>query len=117
MVSDHFLIRLYIRPFEKSSGLFIFSFRTKFDYIEWKYLAQPDEVLIINLLCVRPSMERCGIGKYMVRFIIEEAKSMNCKTVRLDTGRQNTPAIALYTDIGFELAGSNKNFLFYELKI
>ena len=89
----------------------------KFDYIEWKYLAQPDEVLVINLLCVRPSKERCGIGKSMACFIIEEAKSMNCKTVRLDTGRQNVPAIALYTNIGFEFAGSNKNFLFYELKI
>lgn len=79
--------------------------------------AQPDEVLVVNLLCVRPSKARCGIGKSMVCFIIEEAKSMNCKAVRLDTGRQNTPAIALYTDIGFELAGSNNSFLFYEFNI
>lgn len=89
----------------------------KFDYIEWKYLAQPDEVFVINLLCVRPSKSRRGIGKTVVRFIIEEAKNMGCKTVRLDTGRKNTPAIALYTGIGFELTGSNENFLFYELKI
>ena len=53
----------------------------------------------------------------MVCFIIEEAKSMNCKTVRLDTGVQNMPAIALYTNIGFEFAGSNNNYVFFEFKI
>lgn len=89
----------------------------KFNSIAWKYPAQPDEVVVINLLCVRPSKARCGIGKSMVRFIIEEARNTNCKTVRLDTGVQNMPAIALYTNIGFEFAGSNNDYVFYEFKI
>lgn len=89
----------------------------KFDNIEWKYPARSDEVFVINLLCVRPSKVRCGIGKSMVHFIIEEAKSRNCKTVRLDTGVQNMPARALYTNIGFELVGNYNNYLFYEFNI
>lgn len=95
--------------------------------IEWKYHAQPDEVLVIHLLCVKPSKAGQGIGKDMVQFIIGEAKRINCKTVRLDTGSQNKPAIALYTKLQFELAGAasmaiggllqHNNHLFFERKI
>ncbi len=63
----------------------------------------------------------------MMRFVIEKAKQMNCKTVRLDTGSQNKPAVSLYTKLGFEIAGttsmniggliSHKNHLFLELEI
>ena len=62
-----------------------------------------------------------------MQFVVEYAKSMNCKSVRLDTGSQNKPAVALYTKLGFELAGtgtmaiggmiSHGNHLFYERKI
>lgn len=89
----------------------------KFHDVEWKYLAEPEKVVVINLLCVRPSRARRGIGKSLVCFIIEEAKSASWKTVRLDTGVQNMPAQALYKSIGFELAGGNDHFLFYEYKI
>ena len=89
----------------------------KFNDIEWRYPARADEVFVINLLCVRPSKARCGVGKSMVQYIIEEAKHMNCKAVRLDTGIQNLPAVELYTKLGFELAGNNNYYLFYELNL
>lgn len=99
----------------------------EYSQIDWKYQAEGDEVLVIHLLCVRPSKAGHGIGKDMVRFIIEQAKCMNCKTVRIDTGSQNKPAAALYTKLGFELAGtaamsvggliSHNNHLFFEIKI
>lgn len=99
----------------------------EYDTIKWKYAAQPDEVLVIHLLCVRPSKAGRGIGRDMVGFVIEEAKHMNCRAVRLDTGLQNKPAVALYTKLGFGLAGttamaiggliSHKDHLFFELKI
>lgn len=72
--------------------------------IKWKYSAQSDEVLVIHLLCVRPSKAGNGIGKAMVRFALEEGERLNCRTVRLDTGAQNRPAAALYKKLGFELA-------------
>ncbi len=78
----------------------------EYGQINWKYSAAPEEVLIIHLLCVRPSKAGQGIGREMVRFAIEAGKRLNCKAVRLDTGAQNKPAVALYQKLGFELAGT-----------
>ncbi|MDE6053320.1 MAG: GNAT family N-acetyltransferase [Lachnospiraceae bacterium] len=99
----------------------------EYERVCWKYQAGPDEVLVIYLLCVRPSKAGHGIGSELVQFVIKKAKSMNCKSVRLDTGSQNKPAVALYTKLGFELAGtgtmaiggviSHRNHLFYEKKV
>lgn len=99
----------------------------EYSQIDWKYGVEPEEVLVVHLLCVRPSKSGRGVGKSMVQFILEKAGSMNCKAVRLDTGSQNTPAVALYTKLGFELAGTttmaiggvipHNNHLFFERKI
>lgn len=95
--------------------------------IQWKTSVADNEVLVIHLLCVRPSKAGCGVGKRMVQFVIDEAERMNCRSVRLDTGSQNTPAVALYTKLGFELAGtssmsiggliSHHHHLFFERKV
>ena len=74
--------------------------------IKWKCQAENSEVLVLHLLCVRPSKAGQGIGTAMVRFTVEEARRRRCKAVRLDTGKQNIPAAALYTKLGFEIAGS-----------
>ncbi|MDO4320977.1 MAG: GNAT family N-acetyltransferase [Lachnospiraceae bacterium] len=95
--------------------------------VQWKYSAAPNEVFVIHLLCVRPSKAGRGIGKALVQFAAEEGKRRNCRAVRLDTGAQNKPAVALYTKLGFELAGTadmaiggliaHKNHLFFEKNI
>lgn len=99
----------------------------EYDNIKWKYGAKPDEVFVVHLLCVRPSKAGCGIGRDMVLFAIEEGKKRGCRTVRLDTGEQNKPAVGLYKKLGFELAGTtpmaiggkikHKNHLFFEKNI
>lgn len=99
----------------------------EYDNINWKYDAPPDKVLVIHLLCVRPSKAGAGIGKAMVQFAVEEAKRQSCKSVRLDTGAQNSPAVGLYQKLGFEIAGtssmaiggliSHDNHLFFEKNI
>lgn len=89
----------------------------KFRDIHWRYPAQDHEVLVLNLLCVRPSRARQGIGQAMVQHLIQQAKSLRCKAVRLDTGEQNTPARALYTKQGFECAEQRQPFVYFELKI
>lgn len=99
----------------------------EYGMIKWRYCTRPDEVFVIHLLCVRPSKAGCGIGKAMVKFAIEEAKRLHCKVIRLDTGAQNKPAIALYKKLGFELAGTSSmtiggfiahdNHLFFERSI
>jgi len=99
----------------------------EYQQIHWKYDVLPHQVLVIHLLCVRPSKAGKGIGKKMVNFVIEEGKRLGCQTVRLDTGSQNKPAIALYEKMGFELVGKTKmaiggkiahnDHLFFEKKI
>lgn len=100
----------------------------EYSHIPWRCHARPDEVLVIHLLCVRPSKAGKGIGKSMVRFAIEEGRRTGCRTVRLDTGAQNKPAAALYQKLGFTLAGTaetmrvggliaHHNHLFFEKSI
>lgn len=75
--------------------------------ISWKYRVRPDEVLVLHLLCVRPSKAGLGFGKAMVRFAEEEGKRRSLKVLRLDTGAQNIPAASLYRKLGFALAGTS----------
>ena len=92
--------------------------------IEWSCPADPEDVLVIHLLCVPPSLAGRGAGSRIVRFLIEEARAQGYKTVRLDTGGQNIPAASLYRKLGFRLAGtggfavggviSHANHLFFE---
>lgn len=79
----------------------------EYDKIQWTYHEDPEEILVLHLLCVRPSKAGCGIGKKMVQFAVEEGRRRNCRAVRLDTGAQNKPAAALYQKLGFELAGTS----------
>ena len=74
--------------------------------IAWPCTAKPEEVLVIHLLCVKPTKARQGLGKQLVQFAQEEAKRRGCKAVRLDTGKQNVPAVSLYQKMGFAIAGS-----------
>lgn len=74
--------------------------------IKWECQAENSEILVLHLLCVRPSKSGQGIGTEMVRFAVEEARRRGCKAVRLDTGKQNIPAAALYKRLGFKTAGS-----------
>ncbi len=99
----------------------------EYESIPWKCAASPSEVLVVHLLCVRPSEAGRGLGKEMMTFAIEEAKRRNCTAVRLDTGSQNVPAKSLYAKLGFEHRGTapmaiggtipHKNHLFFELAV
>lgn len=99
----------------------------EYGQIGWTCRAEPDEVLVVHLLCVRPSKAGHGVGKALVEFAIETGKRRDFRAVRLDTGAQNTPAVALYQKLGFELAGSkamdiggviaHKDHLFFEKRL
>ena len=95
--------------------------------MDWKYSAEPDQILVLHLLCVRPSKAGRGTGRKMVQFVLDEAKRTGCLAVRLDTGAQNLPAAELYRKMGFELAGTgsmaiggeiaHEGHLFFERKV
>lgn len=99
----------------------------EYNKINWRYNVRSEETMVIHLLCVTPLKSGCGYGTEMIRFAVQQGRSLNCRTIRLDTGAQNKPAVALYTKLGFELAGTyamavggvieHNNHLFLELKI
>ena len=99
----------------------------EYSQVDWKYPAEPDQILVLHLLCVGPSKAGRGIGRKMVQFVLDEAKRTGCLAVRLDTGAQNLPAAGLYRKMGFELAGTgsmaiggeiaHEGHLFFERKV
>ncbi|MDO4312823.1 MAG: GNAT family N-acetyltransferase [Eubacteriales bacterium] len=71
--------------------------------IHWPGGASDEKVRVIHLLMVRPGMAGKGIGSALVKKALEMAKEDSCVAVRLDTGEQNTPAVALYRKLGFQV--------------
>ena len=92
--------------------------------IPWKEKLSEDEVMVIHLLMVRPSMSGKGIASSLIKFVTELAQKNSCRALRLDTGSQNIPALSLYQKNGFEIIASaskkvgdviaHKNHLFLE---
>lgn len=92
--------------------------------ISWPSRESDERVKVIHLLMVRPGEAGKGIGAALVNDALETAKKHSCAAVRLDTGEQNRPAIALYKKLGFQLAAasemkvggliSHKRHLFFE---
>lgn len=74
--------------------------------ISWGKPLGRDEVMVIHLLMVRPSMAGKGIASALVGYALELAKNNACKAVRLDTGAQNIPAVSLYKKLGFRIIGT-----------
>ena len=72
----------------------------------WKVDAPSDKVCVLHLLMVRPSRAGRGIASALIRYAIECAERRGDRAIRLDTGRQNLPAVALYTKWGFRPIGT-----------
>ena len=74
--------------------------------IVWKHNFRNDEVMVIHLLMVRPSMAGKGIATSLVKYAMELAGNNSCKALRLDTGSQNIPAVSLYKKLGFQIVAT-----------
>ncbi len=74
--------------------------------IPWKGNFSKEEVMVIHLLMVRPSMSGKGIASSLIRYAVELARNDQCKSLRLDTGSQNIPAVSLYKKSGFEIVAN-----------
>lgn len=59
--------------------------------------------MVIHLLMVRPQMSGRGIGSALIKYAVEFARNDGCKALRLDTGGQNIPAVALYEKNEFDI--------------
>lgn len=75
--------------------------------IEWPSRALPGEASVIHLLMVRPCAAGRGVGSALVNYALDTAKRHSCISVRLDTGKQNLPAVSLYKKLGFQLIAAS----------
>jgi len=78
----------------------------EYEDIKWEQACTNNEVMVIHLLMVRPSMTGKGIASSLVRYAMEMAKNNSCKALRLDTGSQNIPAVSLYKKLGFRVVST-----------
>ena len=68
-----------------------------------------DEVEIPNV-CVKASARKQGIGKQMMKVLIEEAGKLGITVLFLEVRESNAAARKLYASLGFEENGIRKNF-------
>ena len=78
----------------------------EYEGIVWRQSLRPDEVKVIHLLMVRPSMTGMGVASSLIKYAVELARDHLCKAVRLDTGSQNIPAVSLYEKLGFQIVAT-----------
>ncbi len=71
------------------------------DFGLWLYIAN---------VAVHPGMRRRGIGRALVKFVMEEAVKKGRRGVSLDVRISNAPARRLYESLGFKPARLNRRF-------
>lgn len=72
----------------------------KIDQEEMMVMGEPTQVQTgyIGMLAVQSSYRRQGIGKALVRQVLQRMKSMGCKSATLETEVSNVTAQRLYQD-------------------
>lgn len=69
-----------------------------------------DDQLEIANIAVSPNYRKEGIGKKMMKRIMQEAKERNCKNIILSVRESNRAATNLYTQFGFVEVGRRKKY-------
>jgi ribosomal-protein-alanine N-acetyltransferase len=67
------------------------------------------EAHILNL-CVAPPLQGQGIGRFMLRHMLELARGHGADTVLLEVRPSNQAALKLYADMGFNEVGVRKAY-------
>jgi diamine N-acetyltransferase len=65
--------------------------------------------LYLDDLYIQPEYRGKGIGKDLIRKVIEKAKDTGCHKVRWQVSKWNTPAIDFYKRIGAEINDIEQN--------
>lgn len=77
-----------------------------YELVDWHNRLDYKDIFVIYTFAVHPSFLRRGIGKKMIKFVLDYAAEMEMKAVRLDVYEKNIPAITLYENVGFEYVGT-----------
>lgn len=67
------------------------------------------EAHILNL-CVNPSQQRCGLGRFLAQHLKRLARSARMQQLLLEVRPSNIAGIALYQSIGFHQVGLRKDY-------
>lgn len=68
-----------------------------------------DEFSILNL-AVDPDFRRHGLGRSLVRMVVEEASAAGASSVTLEVREKNDAARSLYESMGFTQTGLRKDY-------
>lgn len=64
---------------------------------------------ILNL-CIHPQRQRQGLGTYLLKHLLNEARNENALSVFLEARLSNTGAFQLYQKLGFTVIGKRKGY-------
>ncbi len=73
--------------------------------VEWQADLADDEVAAVHILAVNPHCQRHGYARMVMKDVIDLAKDIDKKAVRLDALACNAPAHRLYESLGFKKRG------------
>ena len=68
-----------------------------------------DEAEILNIV-INNEFKRQNLGKYLLEQTISEISKQNVKTIFLEVGEKNIPAINLYLKFGFKQYNKRNNY-------
>jgi [ribosomal protein S18]-alanine N-acetyltransferase len=74
-----------------------------------EFMVAADECELLSI-AVDPEVQGCGLGRALLRAMLEEALGLGCVRCCLEVRRSNAVAIALYAAEGFELNGVRKGY-------
>lgn len=72
---------------------------------EWKYPAEPEEVLVMHTLVVDPEVQGNSVGRRMLEYYESYAESLGCRYLRIDTNERNQIARAFYAKCAYKEVG------------
>ena len=79
------------------------------DSIKWDNPnLKKNEVMVIHTLAIHPDYFKMGIGSKLMQFAEDYGRRIGAKTIRLDTGTRNLPAIKLYEKFNYKFLGNVK---------
>ncbi|WP_308553599.1 GNAT family N-acetyltransferase [uncultured Peptoniphilus sp.] len=68
----------------------------------WRYKADPSEVMVFHTLVIDPNKKGKGYGRAFMKFYEEYALQNNYKYLRIDTNEKNKVARRIYKSLGYE---------------
>lgn len=73
-----------------------------YENIGWKIDIDYSHILVVRTFVVHPSFLQKGVGRALMEYSLNLARSTEMKSIRLDVYEKNLPAISLYEKCGFE---------------